>query len=84
MSARLSEVSTTTTKEEIIDALQVNLFPNSLITHSYPNPSSLTKNYEIIKEIGRGTKSIVHLAICKKGRLRNRKVALKEVWLYLS
>lgn len=40
---------------------------------------SCSKDYEILEEIGNGETSIVYLAICKRGRLRNRQVALKKV-----
>jgi len=36
-------------------------------------------NYDILEEIGRGSTSIVHLAICKRGRLRDRQVAIKKI-----
>ncbi|GJF00693.1 kinase-like protein [Phanerochaete sordida] len=37
------------------------------------------QNYEVDREIGRGAGSIVYLATCKKGRMRNRQVALKKI-----
>ena len=42
------------------------------------------KNYEILELIGQGETSTVHLAVCKRGRLRDRKVALKKVRFYLQ
>ncbi|KAI0917288.1 hypothetical protein AcW2_007460 [Taiwanofungus camphoratus] len=36
-------------------------------------------NYEVHEVIGRGATSIVHRATCKRGRLRNRQVALKKI-----
>ncbi|KAL6304318.1 kinase-like domain-containing protein [Sparassis latifolia] len=38
-------------------------------------------NYEIHEEIGRGSTSVVYRATCKRGRLRNRLVALKKIIL---
>lgn len=43
----------------------------------------VSKNYEILEEIGKSETSIVYLALCKRGRLRDRKVALKRVIVLL-
>jgi hypothetical protein len=37
------------------------------------------QNYEILKEVGQGATTTIYAAICKRGRLRNRKIALKKV-----
>ncbi|KZT73741.1 hypothetical protein DAEQUDRAFT_807948 [Daedalea quercina L-15889] len=37
------------------------------------------QNYTVNEEIARGATSVVYRAICKRGRLRNRQVALKKV-----
>ncbi|KAI0702282.1 kinase-like domain-containing protein [Cytidiella melzeri] len=39
----------------------------------------LLLNYELCEEIGRGGSAIVYSAKCKRGRLRNRVVALKKI-----
>ncbi|KAI0355673.1 kinase-like protein [Trametes cingulata] len=36
-------------------------------------------NYELLEEIGRGTTAIVYRATCRRGRLRNRQVAVKKI-----
>ncbi|KZT19518.1 kinase-like protein [Neolentinus lepideus HHB14362 ss-1] len=39
------------------------------------------QNYDIQEEIGQGRLSTVYIAICRRGRLRNRKIALKKIIL---
>ncbi|TFK52510.1 kinase-like protein [Heliocybe sulcata] len=39
----------------------------------------LYQNYDIQEEIGQGRSSIVYVSVCNRGRLRNRKVALKKI-----
>ncbi|KAI0786801.1 hypothetical protein C8Q75DRAFT_769333 [Abortiporus biennis] len=42
-------------------------------------PSDGLYNYDIHEEIGHGEHSIVYRATCRRGRLRNRQVALKKI-----
>ncbi len=37
------------------------------------------QNYDILEQVGHGGTSVVYLATCKRGRMRNRLVALKKV-----
>ncbi|EGN94254.1 hypothetical protein SERLA73DRAFT_77679 [Serpula lacrymans var. lacrymans S7.3] len=45
----------------------------------HQNSTDGPENYDILNEIGHGSSSVVYLATCKRGRLRNRQVALKKV-----
>ncbi|KAI0369715.1 kinase-like protein [Pilatotrama ljubarskyi] len=42
------------------------------------NPDGIF-NYELHEELGRGTTAVVYRATCKRGRIRNRQVAVKKV-----
>lgn len=39
----------------------------------------VSQNYTVHEEIARGASSVIYRATCKRGRLRNRLVALKKV-----
>ncbi|KII84640.1 hypothetical protein PLICRDRAFT_57606 [Plicaturopsis crispa FD-325 SS-3] len=36
------------------------------------------ENYDVLEQIGNGSTATVYVALCKRGRLRNRKIALKK------
>jgi hypothetical protein len=57
------------------DGLEVRLFTFHLTLTRLPSD----QNYEIQHEIGYGSTSTVYIAIVKRGRLRNRHVALRKV-----
>lgn len=53
------------------------IFLSQMLSITYTH--DVWQNYDIHYEIGRGSTCVVYLATCKRGRMRNRRVALKKV-----